>query len=254
MTFLNKFTYIIDEIFKLITIFLLSFIWSLYYFKELGISLIVSSVISIILLSILHIVFSIKSNNKEKSKGLEKEKQNFKETLLLSTSTDNLNYFSSIFVDYENKGTYLQKQDEIILPFVNKLELSYDDLLLLITSFSKNAHLTIICHTFSPNCSNLATRLTPLKVDLVKSVDTFTSYIYNKKEKPESELTLKSGRLYTLKQLLSTALSRGKSKKYLFAALLLILTMFFVPYKIYYIVISTLLLLLSLLSRLNIFK
>ena len=252
MTFVTKLTYIVDEAFKIFCTFLITFIWSLYIKKELFPALIISIVVSIVMLTIFHIIFS----NKKQKENLKKEQKqnyiNFCYKLKLASKEERLEFFSLIYPNYEKIDYALKKDDEIIYPAL-KENLSEDDLFSVCSCFSNCSTINIICFSFAKSVELLSKKIEPLKVTLTPLKEVFN--INNETAtKFSPTLNISNKKLYNFKLLIITAFSKDKAKKYLLLSFILILSMFASPSKLLYAILASTALICALICKLNIIK
>lgn len=252
MTVLNKITYIIDEAFKILCTFLITFIWSLYIKKELLPALTISVIVSILLLTIFHIIIS---NKKQKENLKNISKQNYLDfcyKLKLSSKTELMDFISLIYPLFELQDVYLKNENEVIYPLL-KENLNEDDLLSICSCFSDFSTLNVICFSFTKSAELLSKKIQPIKINLISTNDIFknnSEVVSNFSPK----LQLSNKRLYNFKLLFINAFSSDKAKKYLLLSFLLIISMLVTPNKLLYTILASIALIAALICKLNIIK
>lgn len=249
---LNKITYVIDEAFKIFCTFLITFIWSLYIKKELLPALTISVIVSILLLTIFHIIFSNKKQKENLKKISNQKYLDFCYKLKLSSKTEIINLFSLIYPEFKWQDVYLINEKDIIYPLL-KENLTEDDLLSICSCFNDYSTLNIICFSFSKNIELLSKKIQPLKINLIPTNDVFnknSEIVKNFSPK----LQLSNKRLYNFKLLFLNAFSKNKAKKYLLLSFLLIISMIATPNKLLYVILASLALICALVCKLNIIK
>ena len=249
MTFFNKLTYTLDEAFKVVVVFLMCFVWTLLVKKELLPALIYAAALSTLILFLLHFVFKKKDDDKKASQKKRQAYLTFLTSCKLSPSTFLNNMLNAIYTDYENKENFLQKNEEALL--INLSVLDEQTLFSTCSNFAFFKTLTIITSGIDKKCEILIKKIKPLEINII----TLEKFYFENQEKLDSvafPLTLSNDKLYTLKLLFISALSKDKAKKYFFASIILIFSILFTPYKLLYTIFAFLCLLLALLSKLKI--
>lgn len=248
MTFISKITYVIDEVFKIACIFLACLVWTLYVKKELLPALTFACLLTIVILFLLHFIVEKKSKDRKEKLTKQKDYENFLYNLKLSPPKKKLDFFKNVFDSYFLENNYLIKEDDVIFPFYEVLTI--DELLSICSIFEDKKSLTIICLNYDNQTEITSKKIKPLAVKLVNYKTFYLEHTDCCKELT-STLKISNEKLYTFKLILISALSSDKSKKYFTVSLILILSMFFTPYKLLYAILSSLSLSLSLISKLN---
>lgn len=148
-----------------------------------------------------------------------------------------------------NKGDISYTKDNInhLITFLFSSELNEAKLLDIIKT-KQCEHLVVICSNVNAEAQNVAKAFKNRRIDLInleqlfelcnnKNIAIDTSYINLDKHK------------ITLKEIFKNSLSRNKSKGYFISGLVLLFISIIIPFKIYYVVFSTILFILSAVCR-----
>lgn len=139
----------------------------------------------------------------------------------------------------------LKQASAIYYTCFDKLNLCIDDILPLIKE-DKQDNIVVFCYEYDKEASSFLEHVTNKKVTILDH-KTIYAMLENINALPTVPLTLwNEGKHTTVKQILSSALTRSKAKSYFYSALLLSLGSMFLKYNIYYIVFSSFLYLLAL--------
>ena len=247
-----------DAFFRILIIFLVCFVWCRYFIDNLWISL----VVTIIFTLLIDIILNFFKNKKQKKKNIHQEEetkiQQYINTFIFSEDSFSVNFFyelAKIKHQAQKKNKYIEiinsNKKIILFPYFMYRDFNTDDLVLVYskTKSETPTRLIICTNTVDNNAIKLAQKL-PLEIYILDA-----SQVYEKLLKEYNHypcLTkLKSETKLGFKDLISYALNKKRTKGYFIASVILLLSSFFVPYKIYYIVMATLLLVLSLVSFSN---
>ena len=246
----TKFSKLSNLIFLTFTTFVISFVWLNNYISSLRLALISSIIISLFFF-ISYLVFkhyqnkiyTQKYNNKSQLEELKIYLSycNNTEIIELIKSTyqfDNLKIISNYhYLD-------LDKNADIYLLF-EKETLTNEDF----TKIYKNRitnNLNVFCINYLPNYPKLEN--TTLEVFNLLDIN---EKLISNNIKLNNSAKLKIKPKLMAKDILCITLNRSKSRNYFLFGILILFSSIFTPYYIYYTVIGTLLLLLSLYSRFN---
>lgn len=246
----SKFSKVSNLIFLTFCTFLISFIWLNNYISNIRLTFI-SSIIIALFFCVTYLVFKHFQNkiytlNKKQKLSIEDLKthllfSNYQDVIEVIKNAFNLNNLIKLGINH-----YLDNNTntDIFLLF-EKETISYDDYIYIYKNRINN-HLRIFCINNTPNHPELEN--TTIEVfnlnQISKALQNNNSTIINyAKFKNKPKLNLKS--------LLSITLNKTRSRNYFLFGLLIIFTSIYTPYYIYYIIIGTILLLISLYSRFN---
>lgn len=244
--------------FRLILIFLFVFVWCRYYIYNLWLSLLVSAIITFII----EFVFNIILNKKNKNKNIKQSELNdilsYTNSFIYNEKTKTTDFFLNLV---KTKYLATKHNDLIIIDHISTKVILHPNFMYrdftaddLIDTYNKakkfNPTKIIICTNNIDNSTQKIINQLPIKTIVLDYQQTYLQLLkpYNVfPEKTELTPTPKQ----TLKQLVYYALNKKRTKGYFFTSVLLLLCSFTVPYKLYYVIMSSILLLLSYFSFVN---
>lgn len=232
----------------LIVITILSFIWINYYVRNLKISL-VSSIIILITFCIIYFptISIFNSKNFKKKERLKKITQ-LKNELIFGSALDNAKiiskYLNIELIPTKNPNHYKHNNQDVFIAFEKNI-ITEEDIIKILKSRTSN-NITIYCIEKDYNINIESINLNIITIDKIQSFiikdNKFTSMYQPKKSAK-----------FTAKDYICIILNKNRSKSYFGFGLLLIISSLFTIYHIYYIIMGTILLILSIFSRFNIF-
>ena len=215
-------------------LFFLSFMWLNYYHR----SLIFCCMLAIIIAAIVTLVIQLVKRKKERQKNRTKQKKkavaNFGLQLLLSNSKQQ----QTILTPLLGPHCYLLFKKQVI---------TFDDILPLIQQHKKMA---IFCYHYDPNIQTMIERLPNHTIKLYNHEDIY----YQLSEQnclPQMPTIYEEEKHPTIRYLLGQALMKEKAKSYMLIGLFLAITSVWTRYHIWYVISSSIMLLLALYSLLN---
>ncbi len=247
----------IDIVLTSCIFFVLFFAWIRFYSKNVYLSIFSSIFITFLLVFFL---FFYKRKKDTKKELTLKQKNLALDTALqlrFSSAKSVRSYFKKLL---ENKFKTEEKKDGLLITKNNKLNFfvpcfseeifKSDDLARLYSKAKEyNAdEITISAVTFDDNCKNLSKAITNIKITLLDAFETYTQLIEPSNELPEKVVNTQKAKL-TFRQLLSYALSKERTKSYFMLGIVLIISSFFVLFKIYYLIFGSILMLMAVLTR-----
>ena len=245
-TKLSKFS---NKIFLIFNILILSFIWCNYYLKNFSLSFF-SSLIITITFSIIYLTINkyliIKKTIKENQKTI---KEDFRKYLYFCNQQELINLIKNTY-KFDNILTINQNQyqldDGTNLYFIyNNPIINHIDMYNIFKSCTNNK-IQIFCFDYDKNiifCENF-------NIQFITFNELYEQ-ISNNNIKTNTTFNIKKSNKLSMKSLLCIVLSKSNSKKYFKLALLLLLAQIFTPYKIYYIICSSILILISIYCKFN---
>ena len=108
--------------------------------------------------------------------------------------------------------------------------------------------IVILCGDVSKEAYSLSMQITSVKVIILDKFDCYNKLIKEYNYYPENLLELKKTSKLKLKELVAYSLNKKRSKGYFFASIILLFSSFIFRMNLYYIIMSSILLLLSLIS------
>lgn len=243
----SHFSKVSNTIFLASIIFCLFFLWCNYCTKNINISFI-SSIIVFVAFLIIYIPIKIHHENKKKS--LKSNKSKF-EYFKLQLQYTQIEYILLFLKDYLK----IDKCEHVSYNhyYIND---SFD---LYICLFNDNDFL--LSNIFSCRKSSLIKILSPEIFDIPISIENVNIefinlnelYKYSEQNNIEylTKININKKPKYSPKDLLCIVLCKEKSKNYFWLGVLLLFSSLFTPYSTYYIVFSSILFIMSLISRFN---
>lgn len=241
-----------------IILFMLLFCWIRFYTKNLVLSLILAIICSFLLV---FAVFLIKNKkNQQKSLSSKQKDDALDAAIQLRFSTDEqvLGFFLSVL---ESNYRVTAKDDSLLLESPQK------DSILFAPYFKQEVCTTaeisrFFAHAKEHNCSklvicctvvdgaakNLASSIQNLNIVLMDAFATYQQLLAPAKKMPSKVVDTKGAKL-TFKQIMGYALSKERTKNYFLLGAVLILSSFFVVFKIYYLMVGSVLLLMAVITR-----
>lgn len=247
-----------DVFFRIVVIFLICFVWCRYFINNLWISLIITAILTLSIDFLIKFVLN-KKNKKQKAKIDEQETiQNYINSFIFSDDSFCVNFFSELAKQKHNvikKSKFIQIEHTcnrvILYPYFVYRDFNVDDLICILNKVKSlyPAKIVICTNKIDPLALKLSSKL-PIKTIILDAIDTYNSLLVKYNYYPP--LTkLSDTSKPTMKYFLSYALNKKRTKGYFIASLFLLFSSFLVPYKIYYVIMSSILLMLSFISYIN---
>lgn len=243
-----------DSIFKYLIFFTISFIWCTTKTHNIKICAIVSIIISAILCFISTKIFYIKQNKKTLKLNEENLIKNISTQLKFYTTPELINYFYNV-ISFSNPNTTKTKQHILVnghthvVPVFNT-NLTAEDYFKIFKIY-KNKQCIILTNTLSPNLNELLSQLEPNNIKILTINDVYFKLIKPTSIMPTNTVKQKSVEKIKFKKLLEIALNKRNSKKYFLYGVLLMFLSFIYKHTIYYQIMGTILMLLSLFAHFN---
>ena len=253
-----SFYVIVDSLFKFILFFIFNLIWCLYFIKTAWVAILLSIFLSIIFIFLIN-KLTTKKNNK-KSNRLKKEQhiEDIKNTFIYMSNKEILSFFLSLAKtkhDCKMEDNYIEINTNslpiILCPMFKSGNLSRDDVLDL---YKKVKHknlkrLIIVTNTVDTSIMSISKNF-KFETHILDFKQTY-SLLEEYEFYPEVLIKRQNSAKITLKQILSLSLNKKKTKGYLLSALFILFTSFFVRFKVYYLIFSSILLALAIFSYFN---
>lgn len=250
---------IVDLVFKFILLFLFNLIWCTYFISNTPLALSLSVVLAILTIFIIY-----KINGKKEIKKLallneEQKIENIKNTFLFMTNQEITVFFYKLALSrhgctkYENYIQITTPQNPIILyPHFKCATTSQDDILQIYKMFKNKPlkRLIILTNQLEPNAQAI-TQNFKFETLVLNHKETYYSLLKPYEFYPEIQIKHKPKTKNTFRQILSVSLNKKKTKGYFLSALFLLFSSLFTRYKIYYLIFSSILIVLALISRFN---
>lgn len=246
-TKITKFSKISNKIFLICSIYLISFIWLEYKIHSIKNASLIAIPITLLFLLVYTFLSKIWSAKNKKALSKSELKQNLYNQLIWGNS-DTINKYILSILGYDNltkiSNTHYENTSIAIHFNFKKEVINSFDLANIIRETTSNSIIVVCLHsniTSQPQDKEICI------IDLEKLCNLLGEQITNF----PTNIKLKNKPKYRLKDLLCIALNKRKAKGYFLSSLMLIFLSLFTPYNIYYIIVSTVLLLLAIISRIN---
>ena len=248
-----KFVNIVDTVFISFAVFFIIFAWIQFFLKNFMLSLVLSIFLSVgLMLTIRHFKskkytsYQLDINKKYNLTSFKLAIQTMP-TIKLATIIKNLlpaKYMAKI-----NKGdiTFIKNDTKNIFIFYYSNELNEPTLLNIIKTH-KAQNLTIFCSCYSHDVKAVANAFKNMQINLVNLEELFEIFNKNNINLDTSHIDLNKHKV-TIKEILKNSISRNKSKPYFISGLVLLFTSLIIPYRLYYVIFSSILFSLSLICR-----
>lgn len=259
MEYRSKFSYILDFIFKSISIFVISFIWIRFFEHNIFLIFLYSSIITIILVTIstIRTIKKCKKNNLTKLEYEKKENSIYQ--LNFYSQAQILILFSSLFnstyeVNKKNDYLILKKGDEKIGVFINfnfnVIDAFYIKSIMNKINLNKFEKVFIYSNDFTKECKELCSSINNVRFFCKNSDESF-KLMKDNNIFPINKVEKQTHKKKNFNNFCSVLFNKSKTKTYFLTGLIFLISSIFMRYNIYYLVFTTLMFLLSLYSYFN---
>ena len=248
---------IVDYIFKFTLLFLINFIWCAYFIETSFIAVMVAIFISCSLILAFNFFGSKKHYKKQISLKEEQKIADITRTFVFMTKDEILNFFyklASTKHECKVKDEYIEIMSDqkpiILYPIFKSENISLDDMIYIYKKIkNRNIKRFVVLTNKYDNIDASAFKFETL---ILNYKETYYKLLKAYEFYPEITIKNKPKIKNSLNSILLIALNKKKSKGYFISALFILFASFFVRFKIYYLIFSTILLFLALFSRFNI--
>ena len=250
-----KFINIIDTAFLSILTFLIIFAWVQFFAKNLLLSLFVSAILAIAVMLGARWLKSRKYNASQQIIANNANLIKFKLTVQTMPTAKLASMIKRLiptkYLAKTNKGDIVFTKDTQSFTFTFYYSTPLNEAKVLELIKTKTAdNLAIFCSSHDKEAKLVSTAFKNKKIELVDLEQLYQIFNQNNIALNTDHIDLNKSKI-TLKEILKNSLSRDKSKGYFISGLVLLFTSIIIPYRIYYVVFSSVLFLLSLLCRLK---
>lgn len=245
---------IIDFLFKFLLLFTINLIWTLYFIQKAWICILLSGIIAVLIIFLFNF-FSSKKQAKNNIKLKEKKyAQDVKDTFILMSQKNVVEFFYEL-AKSKHEAVKLSKyvlinNQTILLPNIKNRQLDIDELIDLYNQVNKKNinKIIILCNNFNPNIEKILYRFDTKTIVLdfnqtynllLKKYDIFPKLTTKDDGKAKS----------TFKQIIISAFDKKKTRGYVVSAMFIIFSSFFVTFRVYYLIVATILLIFALLCQ-----
>ena len=248
-----KFSSVIDFLFFNLTLFLIFFAWTRFIFKNVLIALIITFALIIAINIIKNIRMHIKSSKNATLKIKSSEMENCLLLLLAQSNQEKVDLFSSFYEKNEiecvlDNIIVFKDNSGLAINFSHKNE-SQESFLRIVYKARQNniKKLSILCYSMNKQDKIFFENLTDIEAKILEKEEVYTKFLI-KLPKKENYFNVKSTGKIKFKQFISLSIDRRKAKGYFLSGLLIFFCSLIVKYNIYYVIMSSILFLLALLS------
>ena len=245
---------IIDSAFKFLLIFMINLIWTLYFIQTPWLCIVLSIILSIAFLTLIKFIGN-KNDKKNKVKLFEHKKfESIRATFIYMPQTEVLQFFFNLA---KTKHKALLKNDYILVnnktalfPFIKNQELSSDKIIEIYNMINSQeiAKIIILCNKISNNAEQVVENFKRQTI-ILDFNQTYTQLLKEYNYYPKTLIEEKPKTKKTFKQLLKIAFNKKRTRGYIVSSLFIIFSSFFVAYRIYYLIVATILLIFALLCQ-----
>lgn len=253
----NKLSKIFDTLFISLISFLISLVWLRYYFKNFTLSIILSLLITLLITNFF-IIITFKKNKKINNKKLQKQTiEDFNNYLIFSTDEEKEEILFKIL---SNKNQIKKLNNNFIISSEENKSLfhynysfkkiSIDDIINLYKVCKKNNcnKLIITSINFEKECFTIINKIKDIKIKLLDSSTFYNEVVIDSNFVIPNTLDKKEINKINIKDILNLIFTKKKAKQYFFSSIIILFSSFIVPYNIYYIIVFTILIGLTIIS------
>ena len=263
----SNFAKVLDSIISALVFSVLIYAWMRFYTKNTSMSIVVGICSGLLIMAVLNIIFYNREQKLNINKTTKSNAEKLSLNLLCSTQSE-LNTFFAKILDSLGKirksRNYLEIKENsaqndlhstmhstLIFPEFNKENFTLEDLFRIIKTATKlNAkEIKIFAPTVDETAKTFAKQINNLKIDFVDKYSLYNNYIAGKFENAFIEKIDISKPKINYVGLLRYAVNQKRARHYLLFGLLILLMSFLVPFKIYYLVLGSLLCLIALIVK-----
>ena len=249
---------VFDAFFRLLVIFLIVYVWVYYLLRTIWLCVIVTSILTLLIDFSFRLIKHKKNKKQSISTDIKQKKENCINSLVFEDNKSVLTFFLNLA---KSKHTAQQKSDYIIVSHPDKKiilfpkfiyrEFDLDDFIDIDNKLKKeNATRIVICaKSISANVYAYAKYKTENYV-LLNGEQTF-DLLFEKYQIYPQIKQVKIQEKTSINDILRIALNKKRTKGYFLSSVLLLISCFIVPYKLYYCIMSSFLLVLSFVSFCN---
>ena len=247
-----------DVFFRLTVIILFNLVWCRYFIRNLPLSILATVIATTIIEIAVHFISKKQNKNKSQKQEFISDLEQYTNTFLFWSSTQVVTFFYNLaktkysvtkrthFIQIEHPSSRI-----ILYPYFMFKDLTCDDVIFVFNKVKNLCPIRIIICTnkVDSGAINIAEKL-PIEIVILDQKQTYKNLL-KKYDFYPPKTQLNKPQTKTLKQLLAYALNKKRTKGYFFTSVLMLFCSFIVPYKLYYVVMSSILLVLSFASFKN---
>lgn len=249
----------VDNAFRLLLLFLFNLIWCTYLFKSPPYNIVVALLVAILACIVINLIDKKKNNRNIPKLKQEQHIKDVTTSFIYMTSQEILEFFKRLVItkhSCEIKDDYIVIKggsgNIILYPHFKASNFNKDDLAYIvrkIKNLSVKKMIVLSCEYDGNVLSD--NNIFPFELILLNATQTYTNLLRMYEFYPEIKLKSKPKTKATISSICSLAFNRKKTKGYLLSALCLFFASFFVIYKVYYLIVSSALVLFAIISYYN---
>lgn len=252
---------ILDNLFLILGVFCLSFLWVRYYEHNVWLIVMFSSIATFVICSLVHLISSYKKRKNKIASDENKKISNLTSHFMFQTKLDTIKDFektlSTRSLSYKKIANFLIYNDVLIYPIFYKIKVDSDSLLSIILELKSKKIVPktlVICgQTFTADAKNLCDKFTEYNISLFDSKATYQTFFkpINFEINAVSSSPKKKKRKEKFWNLVCVAFNRQRFKGYFMSSIVLLIASYFMRYSLYYLITSSVLILFALFSYFN---
>ncbi len=247
-----KIVNIVDIIFISIAVLLIIFAWVQFFIKNLILSLIISAILATCTILLMRWLKSRKYNTIQ-SKIIKNDNFNKFRLSILTIPISKISTMVKTLIPKEynphiTKGDINFVKNDMSNTFTFCFSNLSEDKLLELIKTKSTTNLTIFCNTFDEKFTYITKAFKNRTINIITLEQLFDIFNDNNIEIDTSNINLTNTKT-TFKQMLKKSISRNKSKGYFISGLVLLFTSIIIPFRLYYVIFSSILFALSLICR-----
>ena len=250
-----KFVNIVDLVFITICTFILMFAWVQFFVKSLFLSLFVSVLLTFTLMIVVRVFKSRKYDAQQLILSNNTNLIKFKLAIQTMPTLSLARIIKQLIpTEYnpkisKNTITFVKNGSTYTFVLYYSNELNENNILEILKTTNCN-NIVVFCSSYGKQVKEISTSFNNISVELISLEQLYEIFNKNNINISTDNIVLNQPKS-TLKQILKRCISREKSKGYFISGLILLISSILVPYKIYYLVFSSILIILSLACRIK---
>lgn len=247
---------IVDYLFKFCLFFILNIIWCLYFFNSIIVVFVVSIIATVLEIVLIDTV-SIKKLKRQKPKTEElQHMENINLSFIFMPHDQVVDFFYKLCSTKHNSIkniNYVEVLNEtktIVYPCFKNANLTSDDVIEFYNNCNKDnvKKIIILCNKFDSDINEVVNNLS-VKIIVLDYKQTYYSLLKKYEFYPpittQNKQTIKS----SYKLILSNAFNKKRTRGYVVSSIFIIFASFFVSYRIYYLIVASILLVFAIICQ-----
>ena len=248
-----KFINVLDFIFISAGILLIFFVWINFFIRNIFLSFLLSLFLSGVTIFIIIYLKNRKTNKSNLKFNQQQSLAKFKLAIQSSSSQKLISILKQLIpqncpVKIKQGNIYFTSKEKecVFIPFYSQ-DLN-DTLILNLIKNINLSNITIFCSNYSKEAKYISSIFNNKTINLV-SLDELYVLTTQKKIKVNTENIDLTKPKISIKEILINSIKKDKAKGYFISGLVLLFTSIIIPYKIYYVIFSSILILLSIICK-----